>query len=31
MDAMRHAPRLRLMANSRWMDQPVQLYEVLAP
>ena len=30
-DAMRHTPRLRLMANSRWMDRPVQLYEVLAP
>jgi hypothetical protein len=30
-DAMRHTPRLRLMANSRWMDRPVQLYEVLGP
>ena len=31
MDAMKHAPRLRLSANAVWMGHPVQLYEILAP
>lgn len=31
LDAMQRAPRLRLLANTRWMDAPVQLYELLAP
>jgi hypothetical protein len=31
MGAMSHARRLRLTANTVWMGQPVQLYEVLAP
>ena len=31
MDAMRHDTRLRLTADGSWNNQPVQLYEVLAP
>ena len=31
MDAMRHDTRLRLAADASWNNQPVQLYEVLAP
>jgi hypothetical protein len=31
MDAMRHDKRLRLAADTQWNENPVQLYEVLAP
>jgi hypothetical protein len=31
LDAMQRAPRLRLLANTRWIGAPVQLYELLAP
>ena len=31
MAAMRHDTRLRLVSDASWNDQPVQLYEVLAP
>jgi hypothetical protein len=31
MAAMRHDTRLRLVSDASWNNQPVQLYEVLAP